>query len=348
MYLVAKGVILELWSSLLARMSRGIALLVLMIAGLLLALGGAATAVPALDVINQFAGHLIGLAVAAMLALIVGRRHMVVLSLGVFTTLAAHSLIALLSAGPAVMPASASQPDERAWRVVALNAWHHNARPELLVAFLRTERADVVTIAEFGPNKLELLHELEAVYPYRASCAEHWGCAMVLLSRHPISASGVVGTSGFGPLPRVWARFGEGASSLTVIGVHVVKPIDGPQLHAQQLDELVQTVRRAPGAVIAAGDFNDTPWSHTFARFRNQSGLTHLGGLLPSFPAGPKGLPQLAIDHVFVSAGITSTAVGLGPEVGSDHLPLIATIKLPQSVVVPRAVTASPPLAMKN
>lgn len=300
---------------------------------------------PGLDVVAQFSGHLIGLAAAAGLALLVRWRPMVITGLGLFITLAAHTLIAEARQAPGPLPAT--HDGRPLLRVVALNAWHHNTTPQAMAEYLIGETADIVLLSEFGPNRLELLHKLEATYPYRAGCPEVWGCAMMVLSQRPFTASGSSAAKGFGPLPNAWVRFGDGKDSLTVIGVHIIKALDGTLLHRAQLEELAVTAKSAPGAVIVGGDFNETPWTHGFSEFRRQSGLKPASGFLPSFPTGVKGLPQLSIDHIFASPAIKAVSAGLGPDVGSDHRPVVAALVLPAGIawsVVPRTGVA--PLAM--
>jgi hypothetical protein len=48
---------------------------------------------------------------------------------------------------------------------------------------------------------------------------------------------------------------------------------------------------------------------------------------MPSWPAWPIALPQVALDHIFVSPELTVSAAGTGPAVGSDHLPVWAQLE---------------------
>lgn len=46
---------------------------------------------------------------------------------------------------------------------------------------------------------------------------------------------------------------------------------------------------------------------------------------MPSWPAWP--LPQVALDHIFVSPDLAVAAAGTGAAVGSDHLPVWAQLE---------------------
>ena len=47
---------------------------------------------------------------------------------------------------------------------------------------------------------------------------------------------------------------------------------------------------------------------------------------MPTWPAWPLALPQVALDHILVSPELAVAAAGTGPAVGSDHLPVWAQI----------------------
>jgi endonuclease/exonuclease/phosphatase (EEP) superfamily protein YafD len=52
---------------------------------------------------------------------------------------------------------------------------------------------------------------------------------------------------------------------------------------------------------------------------------------LPTWPAAA-GLPQIAIDHIFISPGIRLLeAARIGEAAGSDHYPVTARIAVPLS-----------------
>jgi endonuclease/exonuclease/phosphatase family metal-dependent hydrolase len=64
------------------------------------------------------------------------------------------------------------------------------------------------------------------------------------------------------------------------------------------------------------------------------TGLRRHATFLRSWPTqGQYRLPAPAflIDHVLTTPEIKTIAIGTGPFVGSDHLPIVATLRLPQS-----------------
>lgn len=288
--------------------------------------------VPELDLVANARGHLIGLIVAALLALWLRYRPVLIIALGAFLTLATHALIAQQSEFPligAAQAAAGSSPaDKSSWTVLMLNTWHHHPDQDGLAEYLLGSRADVLVLTEFGPNKLGLLKALEAVYPYRKDCADLWDCSLAVLSRHPFDASGQASATE-ASAARVWVSFGAGKQRLTIVGAQLTDALHWPRLHRLQMADLGEMAHAIDGQVLVAGDFNATPWSAAYEVFASRSGLTPMGRFLPSYPAGGKGLPQLAIDHMFASSGVSFQQVWLGPDVQSTHRPLLARITLP-------------------
>jgi endonuclease/exonuclease/phosphatase (EEP) superfamily protein YafD len=298
-----------------------LALLVLLGANLGLALivwGG----MPALaDVVTPLTGHLIGLGLAAAVALLARRHTASVLALGIGLTIALHAWLGVSRCCGAT-GSSAATAGEHSFSVLTLNTWDSLDNLKPLARYLATAPADIVILSEFGPPKRPLLDELRGVYPHQTDCAAEWECSLALLSRIPFEAGGASRVAGGGPA-FVWARAGE----VTVIGTHLYRPSRSPSQHAREVQALGDFIRRIEGAVVLAGDLNTSPWSNSFRTLRAETGLAPAALLIPSWPAWPLALPQVALDHVLLSPELAVTASGTGPAVGSDHLPVWARLR---------------------
>lgn len=280
------------------------------------------------DAFSHLIGQALGGVIGGTLALVWRRRAWLVLVVVGLATVAVPAVLAWRSTVDAnVRPAA----DEI--KIVSFNTWHANLDLERLHAYIEREDADVVLLIEFGPTKRALIDREKERYPYATGCSETWECSVEILSKHPF-ASTADGRRELddGP-PRVIVTFGAGPHPLTVIAAHMMRPIDGPNEHLLEMRRVAGLARSAPGPVIVAGDFNATWWSHSFEVFREDSGLTHMGRYLPSWPSQSRWfLPQLNIDHLWVSRELAVTDVHLGPDAGSDHRPLVAIVKLPQGL----------------
>jgi endonuclease/exonuclease/phosphatase (EEP) superfamily protein YafD len=292
------------------------------------------------DIIAPLTGHLIGIGLTASLALLMRRWVPAILAAGVVATAALHVWLGLAwcCAAPvtrtqtaltrAAMQASTQGPT---LTLLALNAWHQHGDVRRLERYLATAPADVVVLSEFGPDKRALLANLKAAYPFQVDCADQWPCSLALLSRLPLEAAGVGRIASEGREVRasdmpafVWAKL---AGSLTVIGTHLHRPSRDPWLHARQVSALTHLVRNIDGPLILAGGLNTSPWSNAFRKLRAATGLAPASILMPTWPAWPLALPQVALDHILVSPELAVAGAGTGPAVGSDHLPVWAQIE---------------------
>jgi len=87
----------------------------------------------------------------------------------------------------------------------------------------------------------------------------------------------------------------------------------------------------APGGrAVLVGDLNLTPWSPRFGRLLAESGLADTSLQRPFATSWRSPLPfvELALDHFLASPGLRVPCNRLGPDVGSDHLPLIVDVAL--------------------
>ena len=80
--------------------------------------------------------------------------------------------------------------------------------------------------------------------------------------------------------------------------------------------------------VLAIGDFNDLPWSRTTQKFAHEGKFSDpragCGGFA-TFPA-EYALVGWPLDQIFVRDGVEVEELAIGDDVGSDPLPLSATV----------------------
>jgi len=280
------------------------------------------------DIIAPLTGHLIGFGLTASVALVLRRRMLTVLAAGTAATIGLHAWLGLARCCEATTAATAAvvtkvtlPPAYSSLTVLALNTWDHHGDLDRLRRYLASAPADVIVLSEFGPDKRALLQELKSVYPHQVDCAD-WHCELALLSRVALEAGGAARIDAREPA-FVWGRF---AGSVTIIGTHLHRPSRNPRRHERQISALAKFIRRIDGPLILAGDLNTSPWSNSFRFLKAATGLTPSSVLLPSWPAWPVALPQVALDHILVSPELEVTAAGTGPAVGSDHLPVWARV----------------------
>lgn len=206
--------------------------------------------------------------------------------------------------------------------VAAANVHVDNESPDRLVRWVGATQPDVLAILEISDTFVQRLG-LDDAYPHQLVRPRWDPFGIALLSRHPIVRHAVV--DGGGATPRIEAVIDWNGTEVTVVAVHPMPPISAAdQVRRDQVLADI-TARYADHPTIVTGDFNATPWSSAF-RVPRRHGFTLTGGLQATWPASLRGLIGLPIDHVMVSRHWTATDHAVGPDLGSDHLPVLATL----------------------
>lgn len=199
-----------------------------------------------------------------------------------------------------------------------------DARP--LMRWLARTRPDVVVLLEASPEYVDALAALEG-YPFREAIVRRDPFSMVLLARHPLlDAKPVRDADGIG---RLEATVQWRGSIVDVVALHPAPPLS-PHYHAarNRMLRLIAEQSLASGRpTVVAGDLNATPWSSAFSGLAAR-GLRRASGLRPSWPADLRGVLGVPIDHVLVSPQWARLGNTVGPDIGSDHFPVVVGLVL--------------------
>lgn len=120
---------------------------------------------------------------------------------------------------------------------------------------------------------------------------------------------------------------------IRLIAVHPTPPASSKyaKIRNYQYNDLIEKINESDLPTIVMGDFNSSPWSPKFKEILSLTNLklTSLGfGIETTWNASIPIL-RIPIDHILVSPEIEVTSFYTGPFMGSDHYPVIATLKLP-------------------
>ncbi len=127
-----------------------------------------------------------------------------------------------------------------------------------------------------------------------------------------------------------------GARDVRLFAMHPVPPSrfkDLPDNKGENEVEFIkagQMAAASPEPVVIAGDYNDVAWSRV-DRLTKTEDLLHdvrVGrGVYASYDAG-NFLARWPLDHVFVTDGFAVARLERGPDVGSDHFPILVELAL--------------------
>jgi len=124
----------------------------------------------------------------------------------------------------------------------------------------------------------------------------------------------------------LWVRFGRGKHRLVVVIAHLAL---GPAARRKQFDFIAELIGNE-AHVILMGDLNSSVNSQELKSLLRCTDL--VPPTQPSTPTYPSWRPRRAIDHVLVSSRLQLERLWTLPHLVSDHLPLAATVRLPEQV----------------
>lgn len=261
---------------------------------------------------------------------------------------AALGLLALIQLAPIArlyLPGSRG-PDPASTarlRLLVANVLVDNPRRAPLIELIRSESPDVVGLVEVSDRWLAELEEVRRDYPYRLEAPDGPRGLALWFRQRPLSLDGPHQL----PTPDGWpflhATFAFAGVERHLWLVHPSSPLRRQGQSESNLEVLALTgeVASVAGSRIVVGDLNTTDGSPYFRDLLATSGLrdSRLGfGRQPSWPDWSPY--RIAIDHALVSDDLAVIDRRLGPQIGSDHFPLILELA-PAPVDPDRAVRSS-------
>jgi endonuclease/exonuclease/phosphatase (EEP) superfamily protein YafD len=227
-------------------------------------------------------------------------------------------------------PVSVGAVDRPILRLLIANVHTGNRDHGRLLELVGTENPDLLLLEEIDAVWLAALEPLTADYPYRIvrPRADNFGIAM--WSRVPIEAR--VRWFGSAGVPSIQAQLQHAGSAVRVLLTHPLPPMSArnARLRDSQARAVARAVRQLGGRVILAGDFNMTCWSPAFADLLEESGLSDSTRGFGPQTTWPTTLPlpcRIPIDHCLHTPDFEVVDRRVGPDIGSDHLPLVVDLR---------------------
>lgn len=235
---------------------------------------------------------------------------------------------------PYLRPPPASTALGQPLEVLSLNVFRRSDDYARVVDYVRAERPDVAVFVEATGAWREALVALADEWPYEAYAPGAGSNGILIRSRHALTQVAAVPLGGQkeGALSAWLAPHGH---PVEVLGVHLRWPMspEAAAMRNHELQGLAAYAARARVPLVVVGDFNATRYTPPFGRMLLDARLgdcaagTGLHGTWPTrFPPG-----YLQIDHCLHSTGTWVDRFEVGPDVGSDHYPLVITLRVPDS-----------------
>ena len=213
------------------------------------------------------------------------------------------------------------------------NAYLHHAEPRRISTHLRRQKdIDVIVLLEASPRFNDVLADLMETHPHQITHIEDSPFGIAVASRVPIDFGAISRKPSGYPWIELTLKLPGRAVPLALYAIHPPPPING-ELAAARDETLMhiagKTAAQPEATPIVVGDFNVTPWSPAFARFGKAGRLkpAHAPWRLDnSWPVTFNNANLgIAIDHSFAHASLTLMKRVIGPDLGSDHMPVTVT-----------------------
>jgi vancomycin resistance protein VanJ len=295
-----------------------------------------------------------GLVLSLLWCRLAGARRIAWIAAGVLGV----SLTLALWPGPSTPSQPPTRADGRRLKVVTFNIWGGNPRKPQALAWLASSGADVVLLQEVsGGLARNGLPSLASAYPYQSWSPRSDGrWANATLSRFPLTAALPAGAHA--PLPFERFLISVDGRTVAVYNVHLSMPVrrgthfwvpvrSGAARHLARYDEgtrdreiatLIGLLEREPHLFVVGGDFNLCERSRAYSSLRRvaRDSFYEAGqGLGATWPvAEAEGLPRwvppaFRIDYVWLAPRLACVTASVGPELGSDHRPVLSVLQLP-------------------
>ena len=300
-------------------------------------IAGAACAAPMVGV-DGFIGELaaswrphiaLGVLICAAMALAARFRLLAGLLVALAVTLGADVIRTELNSAQAEA-GNGMQDGDAAVRVVFFNILIFNDDVGRFVAWIEDRDPDVVVMTEMSPRHVERMAGAMAGYPFQVLEPRGHSFGMVVYSRWPISGEVVAELAGSTPPASspimVTAGVETPTGTLRVTGLHVFPPIT-PRRFTRRNEQLAiagDILAQLDGPKLVVGDFNATPWSAGLRAFVSDNDLTGVN-TRATWPVwlGFAGIP---IDHALTSRDLRILSIETGPDIGSDHRPVLIDV----------------------
>jgi len=210
---------------------------------------------------------------------------------------------------------------------IQFNLNFRNQEMDKVVEYFKNSNADVITLEEVTVAHQMKLQEMKEAYPYQAYCEFYPVVgAVAILSKYPFNKENSACLKGKG---LQWSQIMVDEKPVNIVAIHTLWPF--PHGQPQQIAEIKPIFKKMTTPTLIAGDFNAVSWSHTVKEIEEASETKVVEGMRWTIDL-KKQVPfiphfKLAIDQLLLSSEFQVINIYVEKDLGSDHLPVVATIK---------------------
>lgn len=226
-------------------------------------------------------------------------------------------------------PDRLAKPVHPSIKIMSLNLLGDNPEHQRVIEVVRDYQPDVLMLLEYSNLWNKQLQPLHDQYPFRVTEHRWHGYGIAAFSKRPVNDVEVLQlTADQTDVPALVFQVDCGGQTVRLAGLHTMSPINRMRLDLRnsQMSEIGTYLTQSDQPTVLMGDFNCTPWSPFMRQLLKSSGYrdSRQGrGFHATWRADLHAILRIPIDHVLVSPAVDVYHREVGPECGSDHLPVI-------------------------
>ncbi|MEZ6190259.1 MAG: endonuclease/exonuclease/phosphatase family protein [Phycisphaerales bacterium] len=259
---------------------------------------------------------------------------------------------------------NAARPSGPVLRLAQVNLLHKNRDHVRALDFIRRTDVDVMFLQEIDPWWERVVRGSDVPYRFVVARPAEGSFGIAMLVHNSLEdgaitiegtrviefANGTVGAE----RPGIEATLMFAGQRVKVLSIHPPPPTTSAFSYMR--DAILLKAKAWADAQtdphVIIGDLNTTPWSHAFTALTDDGKLISTQGGFGNQGTWPTHLPApwlLPIDHCVYSPQWVCVDREIGPETGSDHLPLLVSLALaPPVQVLPDIAPDAPPDIARN
>lgn len=216
-------------------------------------------------------------------------------------------------------------------KILQTNVLYLNTKPAALQALIAQEKPDIIFVMETNSAFARALNAMKADYPYQHIMpVNQWADGLALISKEPLANFQVLNLKN-AAMPGYAFSIRQGKEKIEFIALHTMNPLHGVDIRDASFTGVEQRYQKGiPQNLVVLGDLNASPWCPALQKFtRALPGMRNARagrGLFLSWPTFFPVFMRIPIDHTLISDNIAVTDYRLGPDIGSDHFPVIAML----------------------
>ena len=242
-----------------------------------------------------------------------------------YTAVAALVLLAVFGAPWLARRMETSDSPESDLQVISFNVRTSNEEKapaaEWILSALSKKASNIVLLMETDESWIQAMTRLEEALPYKYLHPRPDNFGMAVYSSEPIDRAEFESLEDACAVPQFSGTVHLAKSAVRILGVHPLPPVPGNFAYRNDcIKKIEKTAISEKTPAIVMGDLNCSPWSSWFPR-RLEDSFPFLVRRHTWSTLG--GIVSTSIDHVLFTPPLAAVSRRIGPDLGSDHRPVI-------------------------